>query len=54
MYSIFYEVPRWNIEKKPSPVPLRVKKLYVLAALLVEQHHEQRKVISYLTIGPSQ
>ena len=29
--------------KKPSPVPLRVKKLYVLAALLVEQHHEQRK-----------
>ena len=29
--------------RKPSPLPLRVKKLYVLAALLVEQHHEQRK-----------
>ena len=29
--------------KQISPVPLRVKKLYVLAALLVEQHHEQRK-----------
>ena len=28
---------------KISPLPLRVKKLYVLAALLVEQHHEQRK-----------
>ena len=30
--------------KKPNPIPLRVKKLYVLSALLVEQHHEQRKV----------
>ena len=29
--------------KKPQPTPLRVKKLYVLAALLVEEHHEQRK-----------
>ena len=32
--------------KKPNPIPLRVKKLYVLSALLVEQHHEQRKVRS--------
>ena len=32
--------------KKPNPIPLRVKKLYVLSALLVEQHHEQRKVSS--------
>ena len=32
-----------NEGKKSSPLPLRVKKLYVLSALLVEQHHEQRK-----------
>ena len=37
--------------KKPNPIPLRVKKLYVLSALLVEQHHEQRKVRNFQNIS---
>jgi WD repeat-containing protein 35 len=33
-----------EVTKKAKP--LRIKKLYVLAALLVEQYHEQMKVTS--------
>ena len=33
-------------EAKKKSKPLRIKKLYVLAALLVEQYHEQMKMTS--------
>ena len=33
-------------ETKKKGKPLRIKKLYVLAALLVEQYHEQMKMTS--------
>ena len=33
-------------EAKKKSRPLRIKKLYVLAALLVEQYHEQMKMTS--------
>ncbi len=32
-----------NDEKERQAPPLRLKKLYVLSALLVEQYHEQNK-----------
>ncbi|ELT97636.1 hypothetical protein CAPTEDRAFT_160931 [Capitella teleta] len=42
--KLLYKVAEEEVQKKAKP--LRIKKLYVLAALLVEQYHEQMKVTS--------